>query len=635
MKKKLMMVAVFLGTLSLGACVDDNESASVTSVREAKAEQLKSIAAMNTAEAAAKKVLADAEAVLKAAQAEAEKANAAKATAEAEMIKKQTELIELQKEAAKLQNDAALIENQKKQAELETQLSELEVTKKQAEATLKKIADNMTIQEQQTTLALAYLQLNMKKAQQELLDYDKALAEAATAAEKTQLEAERAKLQTLATNYSGAVNKLIEAQQTLSAYKNNLVRLESDLTDIKAYKEKAIAENNNQIALYQLKIEKYKQYTNYTADITTLKNKQQELYASSGLAYDKYIAAQKAYNNVSVDQDAINEAWLKIENDDFYQFVVNRKVKGEDGISYYVGSYFSDIISDSYITDNPVEYAGYTCYIGRLTYIFDYSFNSDIRQVELIVNQRLNNIKSWKESVQDDLTSYKKQYDGAGPVLDYWGNSLLDIEGNATTKNAITYTKELKTAYEAETDAGKKANYKSLYETALNRELVLKDLVESYSTTINSYENRINALKKAWTLYQGATDSNKALQAKVKAYNDTNVQVYANKETANKAYIDAMLAYNAVNTELQAVSNLLDGDWNTGASNIAYQIKDLEDNIVSLQKVNADVSSITSTEEAITYQKARITAQEAIVKVKQVAVANAKADLDAAMPKSE
>ena len=33
MKKKLMIIAVLLGALSLGACVDDNESQSVTNVR--------------------------------------------------------------------------------------------------------------------------------------------------------------------------------------------------------------------------------------------------------------------------------------------------------------------------------------------------------------------------------------------------------------------------------------------------------------------------------------------------------------------------------------------------------------------------------------------------------------------------
>ena len=33
MKKKLMMVAVLLGALSLGACVDNNESTSVTNFK--------------------------------------------------------------------------------------------------------------------------------------------------------------------------------------------------------------------------------------------------------------------------------------------------------------------------------------------------------------------------------------------------------------------------------------------------------------------------------------------------------------------------------------------------------------------------------------------------------------------------
>ena len=51
MKKKLMMVAVLLGALSLGACVDNNESASVEAVRNAKAEQLKGLAALVNAQA--------------------------------------------------------------------------------------------------------------------------------------------------------------------------------------------------------------------------------------------------------------------------------------------------------------------------------------------------------------------------------------------------------------------------------------------------------------------------------------------------------------------------------------------------------------------------------------------------------
>ena len=56
MKKKLMMVAVLLGALSLGACVDNNESASVEAVRNAKAEQLKGLAALANAQAEATKL---------------------------------------------------------------------------------------------------------------------------------------------------------------------------------------------------------------------------------------------------------------------------------------------------------------------------------------------------------------------------------------------------------------------------------------------------------------------------------------------------------------------------------------------------------------------------------------------------
>ena len=61
MKKKLMMVTVLLGALAFGACVDDNESASVTAVREAKAKQLTALATKAEAEAEAALITANAE----------------------------------------------------------------------------------------------------------------------------------------------------------------------------------------------------------------------------------------------------------------------------------------------------------------------------------------------------------------------------------------------------------------------------------------------------------------------------------------------------------------------------------------------------------------------------------------------
>ena len=73
MKKKIMMLAVLLGALTLNACVDNKESASVEAVRNAKAEQLKAVAALRHAEAEAAKLIAEANAALTEAEAEAKK----------------------------------------------------------------------------------------------------------------------------------------------------------------------------------------------------------------------------------------------------------------------------------------------------------------------------------------------------------------------------------------------------------------------------------------------------------------------------------------------------------------------------------------------------------------------------------
>ena len=62
MRKKFIGVYALMAVLALGAtvtsCVDDNESASVTAIRDAKAEQLKALAAASNAEAEYRKAMA-------------------------------------------------------------------------------------------------------------------------------------------------------------------------------------------------------------------------------------------------------------------------------------------------------------------------------------------------------------------------------------------------------------------------------------------------------------------------------------------------------------------------------------------------------------------------------------------------
>ena len=110
MKKKLMMVAVLLGALSLGACVDNDESASVEAVRNAKAEQLKGAAALANAQAEAETIRANAEAKLKEAEAAYQNAKT-----EADKAKWAAKLTVIQAEAAR---DIAKAQKAQKDAEM-------------------------------------------------------------------------------------------------------------------------------------------------------------------------------------------------------------------------------------------------------------------------------------------------------------------------------------------------------------------------------------------------------------------------------------------------------------------------------------------------------------------------------------
>ena len=115
MTKKIMMVAVLLGTLTLGACVDNKESASVEAVRNAKAEQLKGLAALANAQAEAEKIVSEAEAALRNAKAELQKNKTEEAkqrfAVEIEVIKAQAEANIAQAKRDALKAEKEILDN--------------------------------------------------------------------------------------------------------------------------------------------------------------------------------------------------------------------------------------------------------------------------------------------------------------------------------------------------------------------------------------------------------------------------------------------------------------------------------------------------------------------------------------------
>lgn len=655
MKKKLMMVAVLLGALSLGACVDDNETQSVTDVRNAKAEQLQARADMNNAEAEAQKIQADAEAALMVAKAEAQKAAAAKTKAETETIQKRAELVELQKEAANLQNEAAKIENKRKQVELETALANLEVSKKEAKQDLAEIAARMELMAQTNQIELLKLQKRLADAQKELVNYDKRLAAAATQAEKDKLAAEQLKLETLSNKYFTAVEALIEAQNTLAGTKATLVGVESGLISDKVAKEKAIAVNNNTISMHEMRIAKYKEYTNYKTDeeVLTLTNKRAELGKQQEVLYDKYLDLALALNSVQTNTDAKYEAQQAVYADAFYRWASEKviTVKDKDGedvdcnINDYplnpLKVYVPNIVQSGYYykeySCTSGEHEASTGYGDSLVYKFSKPIE-DVRRVELAVNDFVSQYDGYKKSEADMMKKEQANYNGKATayyIIRYesWGTWLEEMASTVITRNAVDSTAYLKNAYEKEADAAKKATYKSQYEDALAVELKLKEQIESREGSVDYYTNIIAALNAFYDLYAKYDTYEAALQKKIDARNDEDVKAYADAVAAWKVERTAYWAYSDVQTELDAIDLVLNGgNGNTGAENLARQIAYYEGQIARLKKSNEDFSFVQTAEDAIKQYNLQIDAQEAIVKAKEIAVADAKADLDAAMP---
>ena len=92
MKKKFIAVYALIGVLALGSttltsCVDDNESPSVTAIRDAKAAQLNALANYQNVKAQNEQIVAQAKAAFKNAEAAAKRAQAIKDSLEAEVKK--------------------------------------------------------------------------------------------------------------------------------------------------------------------------------------------------------------------------------------------------------------------------------------------------------------------------------------------------------------------------------------------------------------------------------------------------------------------------------------------------------------------------------------------------------------------
>lgn len=313
-----MMAACF--ALLLSSCVTNEESQSVTDIRNAKAEQLKSLAALNNAEAAAAKVLADAEAALKAAQAEAEAAKAAQIQAQ---IANDKLIAEAQ--AALLKAEAAYQEALAAQVEEEIEKAKLEYDALKAEYAARIAAAEQAKAEAEVkkAKAIAKLELVTINAQKALAEAKKELA---TAEQDLKDELERidgenlVDVKALFAAYKDLAEDLIDAQETLIGYKKELVMAENDLVSaqesaaalVESY-EDDILTYKKEIAYAEVRLEKLNSYV--TVDVEALNARLEELEnAELSNANNDAVMAYREYTKV---EGAQSEAISAVVNGDW------------------------------------------------------------------------------------------------------------------------------------------------------------------------------------------------------------------------------------------------------------------------------------------------------------------------------
>ena len=236
MKKVLFIVAAAIAaTFSMTSCVETNESASVTALREAKAEQLRALAEAERTRAAADSILAAAQAAWYQAQAEYQQAQAA------------WQDVQTEEAAFELEKARALYE-----AELEAILLEA--------------------------------QNRLLEAQKDHNDKMNALLTQATD-----------KLKELYRTYATEVNTLNSLKVQLNSANASLAQLENDLITTEEYVRSEVAILERDIASYEAQLSVWQNYSG--TDKAELVAEQDRLYQEWYNSYNEYFLKVRIWND--------------------------------------------------------------------------------------------------------------------------------------------------------------------------------------------------------------------------------------------------------------------------------------------------------------------------------------------------
>lgn len=330
MRKKFIAVYALMAVLALGSttltsCVDDNESASVTAIRNAKAEQLKALAALSNAQAEAAKIQAEAEAALKNAQTEWKK----------EQTEEAKQKFAIKIEVIKAQAERDIAEAKKQALEYEKQIWDNADAKIQAMVSDYQTALNKVISTKEELIEAkidyAHFEVDSTLAEAKykefVIDQNRTIA---------QNEADIKRLQALA---EGGADKTALAEQMEVLAGQAYKMLHTDLPAVEA--KQAEAKKAKEDAYLPINIDKP-----FTED-----QEHEKLEWEAGLLpYAKGVQTLKAYEAEYSDEDI---KFIEADNETYVASI--KECFEEETVTVYTRSKGSDFVKATQVVENALN----------------------------------------------------------------------------------------------------------------------------------------------------------------------------------------------------------------------------------------------------------------------------------------
>ena len=553
MKKKFIAVSMVLGALALSSttltsCVDDNESASVTAIRDAKAKQLTALANYKDVQAQNEKIVAEAEAAIRNAEARWQE------------IQNDLEDLELQKAKATLETDIAAA-----QAKAEAALAAQQAILESAKAQLLQAADAVD-------LATKWRINNLIAAADAIMNggYYYLYTDNVTVDPNTgQVTVGYGNNQQIYVPDNFSINGTGGLNTQLLEAKANKVKAEYDLTEVKLQIADYVREEQEDLAVNEALLKEYQNYSNEDRDAAY--EAANEAAAKLASLSQKY---EEAYSAWQIEESNITNAAKKVEATEIENFIVatpeaSQYVQREEPEPKQVTINYEDGTSYTY----PVYYNDT---YNQIVKIDEEKLNKDIQSIE----RQIEIDKKAVENAQKEETDGKK--DAAMVVLfDEGGQEIY----NGTYKGLNDAIKKASEDFTKDPSTTNKNTLESLESIKAQYENILAEKVETYLSTQETDEENLAKLKEIQTTLTG--EAFKTYTTVYEAY----MAAVDKSEEAYIAWAKANYSWGIQNQLVETLTSIAEG-----YTNWEDEINTLEQNINTNKKNIAAMTSDGTTE---------------------------------------